>query len=174
MSVDLDLSTLIRDVPDFPKQGIIFKDITTLLKEPLAFRTVIDAMTARYRAERVEQVVAIESRGFIFGAPVAYHLGAGFIPVRKLGKLPAASLKTEYQLEYGTNTLEIHVDAIKPGERVLIVDDLLATGGSVAATMELVRQLGAEIVAAAFMVELTFLDGRRKLGDCEVFSLIRY
>jgi len=170
----MKLETLIRDVPNFPKQGIIFKDITTLLKVPEAFRFAIDAMTEHYRPYQVDVVVAIESRGFIFGAPVAYNLNAAFVPVRKLGKLPAPSLSLEYHLEYGTATLEIHKDAITPGQRVLVVDDLLATGGSVSATIQLVEQLGGKVVGTAFLVELTFLNGRARLGDYEVFSLIRY
>jgi adenine phosphoribosyltransferase len=170
----MELETLIRDVPNFPKQGIIFKDITTLLKVPEAFRFAIDAMTEHYRPRHVDVVVAIESRGFIFGAPVAYNLNAAFVPVRKLGKLPAPSVALEYHLEYGTATLEIHKDAIVPGQRVLVVDDLLATGGSVSATIRLVEQLGGRVIGTAFLIELAFLNGRERLRDYEVFALIRY
>lgn len=169
----MDLAALVRDIPDFPKQGIIFKDITTLLKVPEAFRQVVDELTERFRDERVDVVVGMESRGFIFAAPLAYNLGAGLVPVRKLGKLPHDTLSIEYALEYGTNTLEIHRDGIEPGQRVLIVDDLLATGGTVAATVELVQQLKGEVVAAAFLIELEFLEGRQALRDVEVVSLIR-
>ena len=169
----MDLAALVRDIPDFPKQGIIFKDITTLLKVPEAFRQVVDELTERFRDKRVDVVVGMESRGFIFAAPLAYNLGAGLVPVRKLGKLPHDTLSIEYALEYGTNTLEIHRDGIEPGQRVLIVDDLLATGGTVAATVELVQQLKGEVVAAAFLIELEFLEGRQALRDVEVVSLIR-
>ncbi len=170
-----ELASYIRDVPDFPKKGILFKDITTLLKDRDAFRAAIDQLTAAFRADDVDVVVGMESRGFIFGAPLAYNLGAGFVPVRKLGKLPAETLRVEYALEYGTNTLEIHKDAIQPGQRVLIVDDLLATGGTVAATIELVRRLGGVVVGLGFLVELLFLNGRRYLGDdYRVVTLIQY
>ena len=161
----IDLASRIRDVPDFPKAGILFKDITTLLKDPAAFRQAVDELTVSFRDDAVDLVVGMESRGFILGAPLAYNLGAGFVPVRKLGKLPADTLRVEYALEYGTNTLEIHKDAIQPGQRVLIVDDLLATGGTVVATIELVRRLGGEVVGLAFLIELLFLRGRRSLGD---------
>jgi adenine phosphoribosyltransferase len=160
-----DLAKYIRDVPDFPKKGVLFKDITTLLKDPTAFHAAIERLTEEFRQDRVDLVVGMESRGFIFGAPLAYNLGSGFVPVRKLGKLPAETLRVEYALEYGTNTLEIHKDAIKPGQRVLIVDDLLATGGTVAATIELVRRLGGTVVAVSFLIELLFLEGRKYLGD---------
>ncbi len=168
------LKQLIRDVPDFPIPGIIFKDITTLLKEPEAFGEVIDRLADEFIDENVDVVVAIESRGFIFGAPLAYELGAGFVPVRKFGKLPAETVTKEYALEYGTSSLEIHVDAIESGQRVLVVDDLLATGGTARATAELVESLGGEIVAVAFVVELTFLSGREKLQGYRVVSLIQY
>lgn len=170
---DVELASLIRDVPDFPKPGIVFKDITTLLKVPAALKQVIDELTDIFRDERIELVVGMESRGFIFAAPLAYNLGAGLIPVRKLGKLPHHTLSIEYALEYGTNTLEIHRDSIEPGQRVLIVDDLLATGGTVAATVELVQQLKGEVVAAAFLVELAELEGRKALSDVKVVSLIQ-
>ncbi len=169
----MDLASLIRDIRDFPKQGIVFKDITTLLKVPEAFKQAIDELTDRFRDERVEVVVGMESRGFIFAAPLAYNLGAGLVPVRKLGKLPHDTLSVEYALEYGTNTLEIHRDGIEPGQRVLVVDDLLATGGTVAATVELIQQLKGEVVAAAFLVELPFLEGRKALPGINVVSVIQ-
>jgi adenine phosphoribosyltransferase len=169
----VDLASLIRDVPDFPKQGIVFKDITTLLKVPAAFRQVIDDMYDAVKDDNVEVVVGMESRGFIFAAPLAYRLNAGLVPVRKLGKLPHHTLSIEYALEYGTNTLEVHRDAIEPGQRVLIVDDLLATGGTVAATVDLVQQLRGNVVAAAFLIELPFLDGRKQLRDVKVVSLLQ-
>ncbi len=166
------LKRLIRDIPDFPKLGILFRDITPLLGDPAAFRTAVDALAAPYRG--IGTVVAIESRGFILGAPVAYALGAGLVPVRKLGRLPAATEREEYALEYGTNTVEIHRDAVRPGERVLIVDDLLATGGTVMGTIELVRRLGGEIAGLSFMVELTALKGRDKLDEFEIHTLLSY
>jgi adenine phosphoribosyltransferase len=170
----LDLATRIRDVPDFPKKGIVFKDITTLLKDGVAFRAAIDELVARVRDLPIDLVVGMESRGFILAAPLAYLLGAGFVPVRKLGRLPARTINVEYELEYGTNTLEVHVDAVAAGNRVLVVDDLLATGGTVAATIDLVERLGGEVVATAFLVELLFLKGRQRLGDRNVISLVQY
>ena len=170
----VDLAKYIREVPDFPKKGILFKDITTLLKDAAAFRTAIDLLTDSFRGDRVDVVVGMESRGFILGAPLAYNLGAAFVPVRKLGKLPSETLRVQYALEYGTNTLEIHKDAIQPNQRVLIVDDLLATGGTVAATIELVRRLGGEVIALAFLIELLFLGGRKYLGeDFRIVTLIQ-
>jgi adenine phosphoribosyltransferase len=169
-----DLRAKIREVPDFPKPGILFYDITTLLKEPAAFKAVIDRMAEQVRGSSVDLVVGMESRGFIFSAPLAYQLSAGFVPVRKLGKLPAETIEVEYALEYGTATLEIHRDAIQPGQRVLIVDDLLATGGTVMGTIELVRRLGGEIAGLSFMVELTALRGREKLGEFEIHTLLTY
>jgi adenine phosphoribosyltransferase len=169
-----DLRARIREIPDFPKPGILFYDITTLLKEPAAYREAIDLMLAPYREERIDIVVGMESRGFIFSAPMAYQLEAGFVPVRKLGKLPAETLTVEYALEYGSNTLEIHRDAIRPGQRVLIVDDLLATGGTVRGTIELVERLQGEVVALAFLVELDFLKGRERLEGRRVTSVIQY
>ncbi len=169
-----DLRARIREIPDFPKPGILFYDITTLLKDPAAYREAIDLMLEPYRDERIDVVVGMESRGFIFSAPMAYQLGAGFVPVRKLGKLPAETLTVEYALEYGSNTLEIHRDAVKPGQRVLIVDDLLATGGTVRGTIELVERLQGDIVALAFLVELEFLKGRERLQGRHVTSVIRY
>jgi adenine phosphoribosyltransferase len=169
-----DLRAKIREVPDFPKPGILFYDITTLLKDAQAFRDSVDLLVAPYRNQRIDLVVGMESRGFIFSAPMAYTLGVGFVPVRKLGKLPAETASVEYALEYGTNTLEIHRDAIVPGQRVLIVDDLLATGGTVNGTIDLVRRLNGEVVSLAFLVELRFLKGRERLRGYDIHSIIQY
>jgi adenine phosphoribosyltransferase len=169
-----DLRAKIREIPDFPKPGILFYDITTLLKDAGAFREAVELMLEPYREERIDVVVGMESRGFIFSAPMAYALGAALVPVRKLGKLPAEVLSVEYALEYGSNTLEIHRDAISPGQRVLIVDDLLATGGTVRGTIELVERLQGEIAGLSFLVELDFLKGRERLSDRRVTSVIRY
>ena len=169
-----DLRAKIREIPDFPKPGILFYDITTLLKDPDAFREVIDQMTDQVKDSAIDLVVGMESRGFIFSAPLAYQLHAGFVPVRKLGKLPAETIEVEYDLEYGTATLEIHKDAINAGQRVLIVDDLLATGGTVQGTIELVQRLGGEIAGLSFMVELTGLHGREQLGDFQIHTLLTY
>ena len=169
-----DLRALIREVPDFPKPGILFYDITTLLKDADAYRRAVDLMTQPYLRTPVDVVVGMESRGFIFSAPMAYRLGVGFVPVRKLGKLPAETASVEYALEYGTNTLEIHKDAIAKGERVLIVDDLLATGGTVTGTIELVDRLGGKVVGLGFLVELLFLKGRERLKGYDVRSVITY
>lgn len=169
-----ELAAKIREIPDFPKPGIQFKDITTLLKDGPAFKAAIDGLLEQVRDRPVDAVVGMESRGFIFGAPVAYALGVGFVPVRKLGKLPADVVSVEYDLEYGSATLEMHKDALAPGARVLIVDDLLATGGTVAGTIELVKQLGGEIVALAFLIELTFLKGRDRLPGHDILTLVRY
>jgi len=169
-----DLRARIREIPDFPKPGILFYDITTLLKDPAAFKEAVDLMLAPYAGERIDIVVGMESRGFIFSAPMAYQLNAGLVPVRKLGKLPAEVVSVEYALEYGSNTLEIHRDAIEPGQRVLVVDDLLATGGTVKGTIELVQRLQGEIVGLAFLVELDFLKGRERLEGHRVTSVIRY
>src|SRR5437764_753246 len=170
----IDLASRIRDVPDFPQKGILFKDITTLLKDGPAFKAAIDLMTGRIREWGIDVVVGMESRGFIFAAPIAYNLGVGFAPVRKLGKLPSETISAEYALEYGTNTLEIHVDAIEEGQRVLVVDDLLATGGTVGATIDLVERLGGEVAGTAFLVELSFLHGRERLDGYRVTTLITY
>jgi adenine phosphoribosyltransferase len=170
----MDLRGLIRDVPDFPKPGIVFKDITTLVKDPEGLRAAVDAIADRYADADVDLVVGIESRGFIFGAAVAYKLGVGFVPARKPGKLPSQTVSAEYELEYGTDAVEVHRDAIGRGQRVLIVDDLLATGGTAAAVADLVEELGGEIVAIAFLIDLAFLGGRKKLGGHKVFSLIEY
>jgi len=173
MSVEA-LRAKIREIPDFPKPGILFYDITTLLKDAAAYKEAIGEMLAPYRGEQVDIVVGMESRGFIFSAPMAYELGAGFVPVRKLGKLPAETLSIEYALEYGSNTLEIHRDAVQPGQKVLIVDDLLATGGTVHGTIELIERLKGDIVGLAFLVELDFLHGRDRLDGRRVTSVIRY
>jgi adenine phosphoribosyltransferase len=170
----MDLKSLIRDVPGFPKPGIVFKDITTLTKDPEGFREAVDQIVERYRNASVDVVVGIEARGFIFGGAVAYQLGAGFVPARKPGKLPAETVRAEYTLEYGTDAVEMHKDAITQGQRVLVVDDLLATGGTAAATVKLVRELGGEVVAVAFLIDLAFLKGRDKLSGCEVDCLIEY
>ena len=170
----MELASLIRDVPDFPMKGILFRDITTLIKDARAFHEVIDRLATRYATEGVDVVVAIESRGFIFGAPLAYKLGAGFVPVRKSGKLPAHSISESYTLEYGSNTLEMHQDAIQPGQRVLVVDDLLATGGSARATINLAERLGAKVVGVAFLIELKALQGCDKLQGYDVQALIEY
>ncbi|MEA2513031.1 MAG: adenine phosphoribosyltransferase [Thermomicrobiales bacterium] len=171
--IDIEaLRAKVRDIPDFPQPGILFRDITPLLADPPSFRAVVDAMAAPFAG--VSVVVAIESRGFILGAPVAYELGAGLVPVRKAGRLPAATIREEYALEYGSNVVEVHSDAIRPGERVLIVDDLLATGGTVRAAANLVERLGAEVAGISVLAELAFLDGRRLLQGYDVRSLIVY
>jgi len=168
------LGRLIRDVPDFPKKGIVFKDITPLLADPAGLAEAVNLIVTRYRHEKVDLVVGIESRGFIFASAVALGLGAGFVPIRKPGKLPCATKRIEYELEYGQDALEIHTDAVKPGQRVLMVDDLLATGGTMKACCELVGQLGGHIVAVAFVIELAFLHGRDKLADYDLFSILTY
>jgi adenine phosphoribosyltransferase len=170
----MDLASTIRSVPDFPVQGILFYDITTMLKNPDALRASIDQLADQYQGKEIDLVVGVESRGFIFGTPLAYQFGAGFIPVRKPGKLPAETLTESYELEYGTNSLEIHVDAIQNGQKVLVVDDLLATGGTAKATCDLVEKLGGEVVGVAFVIELNFLNGREQLKGYEVFSLLQY
>lgn len=168
------LKNLIRDIPDFPKEGILFKDITTLLKDKDGFREAINIFAERYRDRGIDCIIGAESRGFIFGAPVAYAIGAGFIPVRKPGKLPYKVSQAEYSLEYGTDTLEMHIDAIEKGKKVVIIDDLLATGGTAGAMAELVKKAGGEIVEIAFLIELEFLNGREKFGDTKIFSVIKY
>ena len=170
----MKLEDKIRDVQDFPIKGVLFKDITTLLKDADAYHQSIDAMYQRYKNDGIEIVVGMESRGFIFAAPLAYQLGAGLVPVRKLGKLPAETVRCEYALEYGTNTLEIHQDAIQPGQKVLVVDDLLATGGTTIATLKLVEKLGGKVAGLAFLIELTFLHGRDKLKGYDIFTQIQY
>ena len=169
-----ELKNLIRDVPDFPKQGIIFKDITTLLENKEAFKKAIDLLASKFKKKNIEKVVSIESRGFIFGAALAYKLKAGFIPVRKKGKLPYKTKSVTYELEYGTDTLEIHEDAIKPNTRVLLVDDLLATGGTMKAVVDLLKSQQATIIGIVFLIELRFLKGKEKLKDFPVYSAIKY
>ena len=170
----MDLREFIRDVPDFPTPGIMFKDITTLLKDPSAYRQSLDEMTEAFQNERVDVVVGIESRGFIFGAPIADRLKAGFVLARKLGKLPSRTIAAEYALEYGTNTIEMHQDSILPGQRVLIADDLLATGGTVQAAAQLVEQLGGQVVGLVFLIELKFLKGRDRVSNYPIVALIDY
>ncbi|HHW91558.1 MAG TPA: adenine phosphoribosyltransferase [Firmicutes bacterium] len=170
----MDLKELIRVIPDFPKPGISFKDITTLLKEGPAFQQAISQLAELCRDKEIDLVVGPEARGFLVGAPLAYALGAGFVPVRKKGKLPGKTVSAQYELEYGTDWLEIHEDAISPGQRVLVIDDLLATGGTIFATIDLIRRLQGEIAGLAFLIELTDLGGRENLGDYEVISLIKY
>ncbi len=168
------LKELIREVPDFPKEGINFYDITTLLKDPDGLKQTLDGMTERFRGDEIEVVIGMESRGFIFAAPLALQLGAGFVPVRKPGKLPSTKVSVSYDLEYGQDTLEIHADAVGNGQRVLIVDDLLATGGTARATVDLVEKLNGNIVCVAFLCELTFLNGRQKLEGYDVHSFLQY
>lgn len=170
----MNLKSLIRDVRDFPKPGIVFRDVTTLLRDHQALSYVIDRFSQFYSAQEIDYIVAIESRGFILGSPLAYHLGAGFVPVRKPGKLPADVHVVEYDLEYGADQLEVHKDAMLPGSNVLIVDDLIATGGTAAATAELLNKLGCEILGYAFIVELLELQGRHKLPDAPVNSIVQY
>jgi adenine phosphoribosyltransferase len=165
---------LIRDIPDFPKAGIVFKDITPVLQHPDAFREVMDRMLAYAREQKPDVIVGIESRGFIFGAPIALDLEVSYVPVRKLGKLPGETVREEYALEYGTNTVEMHKDAIRPGDRALIVDDLLATGGTSAAAARLIENLGGSVAGLVFLVELTFLDGRDALDGYSICSLLEY
>lgn len=173
-TTNLNLADYIRDIPDFPQPGIIFKDICPLLKDPQALRAAVDQLTEYARSLDVDYIVGIESRGFILGAPVAVQLGKGFIPVRKPGKLPYQTEKIEYSLEYGSGQLEIHADALAKGARVLVIDDLLATGGTVYGTRALVERLGATVAGVAFVIELTFLKGREKLGGLDVFSILQY
>lgn len=168
------LKEYIRSIPDYPQPGILFRDITPLLQNANALKFVVEAMASRYRPARIDHVVGIESRGFIFGTPLAYVLGTGFVPVRKKGKLPAGTIEQEYALEYGTAILEIHTDAVKPGERVLVVDDLLATGGTTEGTVRLLERLGAQVVSLAFLIELADLNGRSRLPGQDVFALLSY
>jgi adenine phosphoribosyltransferase len=170
----IDLRGYIRDIPDFPKPGIIFKDITPLLSDSTAFRTAISLLHEQYAGRGINVIAAAEARGFIFGAPLAMEMGAGFVPIRKPGKLPYATIALEYQLEYGSDALEVHTDAFGAGQRVLLIDDVLATGGTMRACRDLVQSTGAEVVAAAFVIELSFLGGRAKLEPGEVFSLVTY
>ncbi|MBV9403632.1 MAG: adenine phosphoribosyltransferase [Candidatus Eremiobacteraeota bacterium] len=170
----MDVTSLVRSIPDFPIPGILFRDITPLLRDKDGFKAAIDLFVERYSGRKIDYVVGIEARGYILGAPVAYAIGAGFVPVRKPGKLPGSKLTEEYALEYGTNSLEIHDDAIGHGSRVLIVDDLLATGGTAAATGKLLDRLGAQVEGFAFLIELSDLHGRDKLGDADVTSFVKY
>ncbi len=168
------LKKYIRNIPDFPKPGILFRDITPLLSDPEAFRDAVDTLRDRYHGRKIDKVVAIESRGFVFASPVAYELGAGFIPLRKPGKLPSETISESYSLEYGETALEVHRDAISPGDRVLVLDDLLATGGTAAAAVSLVKKLGGVVIEACFVIELKPLNGRRKLDGTPIFSLLTY
>jgi adenine phosphoribosyltransferase len=168
------LAALVRDIPDFPRPGITFKDLTPLLADPDAFRSAVDGIADRFSEARVSRVLGVEARGFILAAPIAYRFGAGFTPVRKAGKLPWQVETEEYELEYGTDLLEIHKDAIEPGERILVVDDVLATGGTAAATVRLVERLGGEVVGLGFVLELAFLDGRSRLPGRDVVSLVTF
>ena len=169
-----ELKKLIREIPDYPKPGILFYDVTTLLKDRQGFHALVDKLCEHYNGRKIDIVAGIEARGFIFAPALAYRLGAGFVPVRKPKKLPWKTAAISYQLEYGTDTLEIHEDAVTPGQHVLVCDDLLATGGTASASVSLIRKLGGEVVGAAFAVELNFLKGRTKLPDVDVFSLIKY
>ncbi|MGA7159376.1 MAG: adenine phosphoribosyltransferase [Bacteroidota bacterium] len=174
MEYSKDLISTIRTVPDFPKKGIMFRDITTLLKDGKAYRYYVDALYERYKNQRIDKVVGIESRGFIAGGALAYRLGAGFVPIRKPGKLPAEKIRQEYQLEYGSDAVEIHRDAIARGDRVLLHDDLLATGGTIEAACKLVEQLEGNIIGLSFLIELTFLKGRTRLPHYDIFTLVSY
>ncbi len=173
-NIEGELKKLIREVPDFPKPGILFYDITTLLRDATGLEVMLREMSSPFENDRPDLVVGVEARGFVFGAAMAKQLNAGFVPVRKLNKLPAETVQVSYELEYGEDTLEVHRDAIEPGQKVLVVDDLLATGGTAAATCRLIEQLGGEVTALAFAVELTFLNGRDKLDGYEIFSLLQY
>lgn len=168
------LKSLIRAVPDFPMEGILFRDVTPLLGDARGLREVTAHLADRYRGAGIDAVAGIESRGFIFGTPVALELGVGFVPIRKLGKLPAEKIHREYALEYGTNTLEMHVDAVQPGQRVLLIDDLLATGGTARASASLIEAVGGTVASVAFVIELTFLPGREALGEYDVYSMLQY
>jgi adenine phosphoribosyltransferase len=169
-----ELKSIIRDIPDFPKKGIVFKDITTLLADAASYQRMVDLLSHRYVGKRIDKVVGVEARGFIIGAALAYKLGAGIVLVRKPGKLPSETFKKSYDLEYGTDTLEIHTDAIKKGERILIADDLLATGGTMAAVVDMVSSMGADLVECCFMAELEFLNGKNRLPADKVFSLLKF
>ena len=169
-----EIKALIRDVPDFPEPGIVFKDITPVLADPMAFSTITDTIVVHFGRGNVDKVVGIEARGFILASPVAYHFNAGFVPIRKKGKLPWETVDEEYALEYGTATLEIHKDGVQSGERVLIVDDVLATGGTAAAAASLIEQIGGKVCGVACLIELDFLHGREKVKDHELFTLIHY
>lgn len=170
----MDLKNYVRDIPDWPKEGVVFKDITPLLGNKESFKYAVDAIANHYKNKEIDMVLGAEARGFIIASPLAYRLNAGFIPARKPGKLPFNTLSAEYELEYGTDSLEMHEDAIKPGQRVLVVDDVIATGGTAAAKVQLVEKLGGKVVGVAFLIELSFLKGREKLNGYDVFSLITY
>jgi adenine phosphoribosyltransferase len=174
VSNDDYLKSTIRSIPDFPKKGIVFRDITTLLKDPKAFATVIDYFYEEYRGKNISKIVSVESRGFIFGAALAYKLGAGFVPIRKKGKLPAETVQQDYQLEYGTDVMEIHADAVQPGDRIVIHDDLLATGGTIEAACRLIEKLRGEIIGLSFLIELAFLNGRDRISKYPIQTLITY
>ena len=169
-----DFSKFIREVPDFPQPGILFKDITPLLQDSQAFRDAVDTMAAHYESKNIDVIIGIDARGFIFGSALAYRLGVSFVPVRKSGKLPYRTHEASYELEYGTDTLAIHQDACSPGSHVLICDDVIATGGTIAATISLVEKLGSEVAGIAVLIELAFLDGREKFSDHDIFSLIEF
>lgn len=170
----MDFKQKIRVIPDYPESGVRFKDITTLLKDGSAFQAAINEITDYLKKKEIDLIVGPEARGFVIGAPIAYALGVGFVPVRKQGKLPAETLETTYQLEYGSDRLAIHRDAIRPGQKVVIVDDLLATGGTILATVDLIKRLGGEVLGAAFLIELMYLKGREKCKDLEIYSLVQY
>ena len=170
----LDLKSFIRDVPDFPKKGILFKDITPMLQDPAAFRASVERLAERYEGEGIELVAGVESRGFLFAAALALRLGAGVIPVRKKGKLPYKTISESYALEYGTDSVEVHEDAVRKGQKVLLVDDLIATGGTAAAAARLLEKIGADLAGVCFLIELSFLEGRKKLDGRDVFSLLSY
>ena len=170
----MDLKESIRSIVDWPIDGVIFRDLTTLMKDPEAFKTSCDVLYDRYKDQNIDKIIGIDARGFVFGAVLAYKLGIGFIPVRKKGKLPAKTIQESYSLEYGEDTLEVHEDSIVAGDRVIIVDDLIATGGTAGATVNLLKKLGAEILECAFLIELPDLKGRDKLGDCNVFAMMEF
>lgn len=170
----MDFKEYIRIIPDFPQPGIIFKDITTLLKNGEVYRAAIDEMVKHAKRLKIDLIAGPEARGFVIGAPIAYALGVGFVPIRKAGKLPAETVTLEYDKEYGTDLLAIHKDAILPGQKVLVCDDLLATGGTIKSTVDLVRKLEGEVVGTSFLIELSYLEGRKLLGDLDVFSLVKY
>jgi len=170
----MDLKKFIRDIPDFPQKGVMFRDITTILKNPEAFKFCIDSIVNKYKNSKIDKVVSIEARGYIFGGAIAYNLGCGIVPVRKIGKLPAETVRMEYELEYGKNVIEIHKDGIEKGERVLLFDDVLATGGTMLAACKLVESLGGVVVACAFIANLTYLSGTEKLKDYTVYALVEY
>jgi len=170
----MDLKSSVRSIVDWPIKGVIFRDLTTLMKDPVALKESCDILYDRYKDQKIDKIVGIDARGFVFGAVLAYKLGIGFIPVRKKGKLPAETIEESYSLEYGAGTLEIHKDSIDKGERVIVVDDLIATGGTAGATVNIVRQLGAEIVECAFLIELPDLKGRDQIKDCDVFAMMEF